>query len=240
MKKIFLVLLILAIAICTPLNGICASSEGDNQVSAIQNRVFHKSHELGFSFGYLPDDDFYEVFPIGIGYTYNFNENLAWEVAKGIYFLNQEKDLKGKLEEDFGVTPSEFYEPKYMIHSSFIIKPFYGKEAIWNQRIINHESYFLLGGGFVNYERQYSYGDPTTENALSINFGFGTRYFISKNLCFNLEIRDVMAFKEEKTENNVYLGVTVGYRFNLSPRKMERDKTVDKLKTYLKRNSEDE
>jgi outer membrane beta-barrel protein len=240
MKKIFLVLLILSTAICTPQNGVCESGEGDNQVSAIQNRVFHKSHELGISFGYLPDDDFYEVFPIGIGYTYSFNENLAWEVAKGTYFFNQEKELKGKLEEDFGVTPSEFSEPKYMIHSSFIIKPFYGKEAIWNQRIINLESYFLLGGGFVNYERQYSYGDPATENALSMNLGFGTRYFISENLCFNLEIRDLITFKEEKTENNIYLGFTVGYRFDLFPRETERDTTIDKLKNYIKKNNEDE
>jgi len=240
MKKIITALLILSIIICNPKRAASDENEGGDPVYAIQNRIFHKNHELGVSFGYLPDDDFYEVFPFGISYTYHFNENLAWEVAKGCYFINQEKDIKGKLEENFGVTPSEFSEPKYMMHSSLVIKPFYGKEAIWNKGIINNESYLLAGGGFVNYERKYSYGDPTTENALSATLGFGTKYFISKNLCLNLEVRDLITFKEEKTENNVYLGITVGYRFNLSPEKTERDAAVDKVKTYLKKKNENE
>jgi outer membrane beta-barrel protein len=234
MKKRVIMCALMLIVFCNPNRGICKDNDPKDPVSAIQKRVFYKSHELGLPVGYIPDDDFYEVYPIGVSYTYNFNENWAWEVARGVYFLNQEKELKGKLETQFGVTPSAFSEPKYMIHSSLILKPFYGKEAIWNKGIINNESYFLLGGGVVNYERQYSFGEASTENALSINLGYGSKYFITDTLCLNLEIRDMITFKDDKTENNIFVGFTVGFRFNLSPRKTDRDETIDKIKTYLK------
>jgi hypothetical protein len=87
----------------------------------------------------------------------------------------------------------------------------------------------------VNYERQYSYGEPGNENALSINLGFGTRYFLSKGMCLNFEVRDFIRFKEEKTENDIFLGMTLGFRFNLSPREVDRDQTIKKLKDYLNR-----
>jgi len=240
MKKRVTIFALILMAVFNPIWGICEDNDPKDPVSAIQKRIFHKSHELGLIAGYIPDDDFYEVLPVGVSYTYNFNENWAWEVARGVYFVNQEKDLKGKLEVEFGVTPSEFSEPKYMIHSSIMMKPFYGKESIWNKGIINKESYFLIGGGIVNYERQFSYGDPSTENAISINLGYGSRYFITDTLSLNIEIRDLITFKEEETVNNIFIGCTVGFRFNLSPRETEKDQTVDMMKTYLKKNDENE
>ena len=235
MRKAFLSSLIIVFLFCGVKVGVGAEPNDEGHVYAIQDRVFHRYHEIGLSLGYIPDDDFYEVYPVGASYTYNFDDYLGWEVFRAEWMLSQEKDLKGELESGFGATPSEFSEPKYMFHSSLILKPFYGKAAVWNQNIVNHESYFILGGGMINYERQYSYGEPGNENALSINLGFGTRYFLSKGLCLNFEIRDLIRFKEEKTENNIFLGMTLGFRFNLSPRKVDTDQTIKKLKDYLNR-----
>jgi outer membrane beta-barrel protein len=233
MRKAFLLILIIMFLFCGIKVGFGAESNDDGHVYAIQERVFHRYHEIGLSLGYIPDDDFYNVYPVGVDYTFNFDDYLAWEVLRAEMMLTQEKDLKGKLESSFGVTPSEFSEPKYMIHTSLVLKPFYGKEAVWNRSIVNHESYFFLGGGMINYERQFSYGEPADEDALSINLGFGTRYFLSKSLCVNFEIRDLISFREEKTDNNIFLGISLGFRFNLSPRKADRDQTLDKLKDYL-------
>ena len=88
-----------------------------------------------------------------------------------------DKDLKSDLEEVFGVTPSEFAEPTFMIHSHLLFKPFYGKNAVMNKGVINHETYFFIGGGFVNYEWQYPEGSPLnadspSETVLSASFGF--------------------------------------------------------------------
>jgi outer membrane beta-barrel protein len=233
MNKKLIICLAFLLTIILP--GICRSQEkgGEEKVFAVQERVFHRSHELSFCFGFIPDDDYFNTFPVGIGYTYHYSDFLAWEVVRGQYLVTQEKKLKKTLEDDYGVTPSEFLEPKYMVHSNIMIKPFYGKESIWNRGIINQESYFLIGGGVVSYEKKYSYGGTGTEIAPSLCLGYGVKYFLSKSICMNLEIRDLVNFKSGDTENNVDLGMSVSYRFNLSPRKTEQDETADKLKKYL-------
>jgi outer membrane beta-barrel protein len=233
MNKKYFIFLAFLMSVFFP--GACFTQDkgGEEKVFAVQERIFHRDHELSFCFGYIPDDDFYSVFPVGIGYTYHFNDFLAWEVARGQYLVTQEKHLKKTLEGDYGVTPSEFLEPQYMVHSNLMIKPFYGKESIWNRSIINQESYFLLGGGIVNYKKRYSFGTSGSETAPSLCFGYGVKYFLSKSLAMNLELRDLVNFKKEKTENNVDLGMSLSYRFNLSPRKTEQDETVDKLKQLL-------
>lgn len=208
-------------------------SNDDEKVFAIQERVFHRYHEIGLNIGYIPDEDFYNAYPIGLGYTYHFNHYLAWEVARGQFMLTQEKDIKGTLEKDFGVTPEVFLEPKYMIHSNIIIKPLYGKEAFWNKGILNHESYLIIGGGIINYEKKYSNGETDAETDPSVCLGAGTRYFLGRNLCLNLEIRDLINMKKDNTENNVYFGLGFSFQFNLLPRKSEQDETVDRLKGYL-------
>jgi outer membrane beta-barrel protein len=214
--------------------GFCGNFDTGEHVKAIQERIFHRHHEIGLNVGYIPDDDFYYAFPVGLGYTYNFNDHFSWEVVRAQLALNTEKSLKDDLEENFGVTPQEFDEPKYFIHSHLVFKPSYGKDAVWNRSVVNHETYLFLGGGMVNYERDYSYGSSDSENAPSVSFGIGRKYFLNQNLCLNLEVRDTVTFKDGETENNIWFGVSLGFRFNLSPRKMEQDSTIQLLDHYLR------
>jgi outer membrane beta-barrel protein len=214
--------------------GLCESPAAGEHVKAIQERIFHRHHEIGLNVGYIPDDDFYYAFPVGLGYTYNFNDHFSWEVVRAQLALNTEKGLKDDLEENFGVTPQAFDEPKYFIHSHLVFKPSYGKDAVWNRSVVNHETYLFLGGGMVNYERDYSYGSSDSENAPSVSFGIGRKYFLNQNLCLNLEVRDTVTFKDDETENNIWFGVSLGFRFNLSPRKMEQDSTIQLLDHYLR------
>lgn len=232
------ILILFAVLISSP--GLCQDIKDEEKVFAIQERVFHRYHEITLSFGYIPDDDFFNAYPVGIGYTYHFNGYLAWEVARGQFMFTREKDIKGKLEKEFGVTPEVFLEPKYMVHSNIIIKPLYGKEALWNKGIINHESYLILGGGIINYEKKYSNGEKDAESDPSISVGAGTRYFLNKNLCMTFEIRDLINMKKDNTENNVYFGLGLSFQFNLFPPKSEQDETVDKLKGYLEKKENNE
>jgi outer membrane beta-barrel protein len=225
------ILIVFLFMISSPLSA--KDSKDDEKVFAVQERVFDRHHEIGLSLGYIPDDNFFNAYPVGIGYTYHFNPYLAWEVVRAQYMYTQEKDIKKKLEKDFGVTPEVFLQPKYMVHSNIIIKPLYGKEALWNKGIINHESYLIFGGGMINYEKKYSDGTKDSESDPSICVGAGTRYFINRNLCTTLEIRDFINMKKDKTENNVYFGIGLSFQFNIFPDKSPQDETVGKLKGYL-------
>jgi len=222
--------------------GIASSEEndGNEHVYAIQSRIFDRHHELGLILGYIPDDDFYKAYPVGLSYIFHFNENFAWEVIRGQLVINNERDLKTNLENNFGVTPESFDNIKYLAHTHFIFKPTYGKDAVLNRRIINHEGYLFLGGGIVGYERKFSNGNLTTESAPSISLGVGRKYFLSKSLSMNLELRDLFNLKEEGSENNILLSLTIAFRFDLSPRKTAMDSTIERLNYYLKNEDDNE
>ena len=231
-KKVIIGVVLIIIALSGQ-SGWCDTPQGEEQVYAVQNRVFHRNHELDFNIGYIADDDFFHVYPIGIGYTYHFDDHISWEVARAQYMFNSEKDLKDTLRDEFNVQPERFPEQQYMLHTHFVYKPLYGKHAVMNRRIINNEIYFFAGPGIVHYEWEYSTGESTSEDALSISIGAGLRYFFSQKWCLNIEIRDLINFREEETENNIYFGAGIGYRFNMAPRKVEEDPTMKKLKRIL-------
>ena len=213
--------------------GWCEDQDDEEKVYAVQNKVFHRYHEIDILTGYGADDDFFHLYPIGGGYTYHLNEHFSWEAVRAQYFLTQDKDLKNTLAQEFDVQPQSFPEPKYMIHSHITFKPLYGKDAVLNRGVINHEIYFFGGGGLVHNEWQYSTGEKKTENAFSVSLGAGMRYFLSERFCINFEIRDLVHFRENDTENNVMFGFSFGYRFNLGPRKVEEDQTMKRLKRIL-------
>jgi outer membrane beta-barrel protein len=154
--------------------------------------------------------------------------------------FTSEKDILKDLKSEFGRQFKEHREPKYMVHSHLVFKPFYGKSAIWNRGIVNHETYFFLGGGIVNYEWIYPEDDPRslstdTENATSISFGVGQKYFLSQNWCINFEIRDMVNMFEDKNENRLYFGIGIGWRFNLLARKADKNEDLERLNEYLKK-----
>ena len=233
MRKRVVIGLVLAIVMVSGHVGWCDTPGGEEKVYAVQNRVFHRNHEIDLSAGYIADDDFFHVYPLGIGYTFHFNDHLAWEVARAEYMFNVDKDLKETLQQEFNVQPERFAEQKYMYHTHFVYSPLYGKHAYMNQGIINNEIYFFAGPGIVHYEWDYSTGESKTEDALSLSFGVGLKYFWSEKICLNFEVRDLWNFRESDTENNFYFGLGVGYRFNMAPRKVEEDPTVKKLNRIL-------
>ena len=234
MKKLVIVILNLAMICSFSASAICQDSDQQEKVHAIQERIYQKSHEFGIAAGYIPDDNYFESFPAGAYYMFTFNQHFAWEVARAQWIFTTDKDLKNDLENEFGVRPSEFSEPKYSIYSHAVFTPFYGKDAVLNRGIVNRETYFLLGGGIVNYDNKQSFENSSSETAPSLSFGVGQKFFIKENYALNLELRNITNFREDETEWRVYLGASFGFRFDLSPRKEKKDPKLDKLKQYLK------
>jgi outer membrane beta-barrel protein len=207
-------------------------------VSVIQERIYDRTHELGFHMGYIPDDDFYEEYPLGVSYTYHFNKNVAWEVGRLQYFLTRKKDLKDTLSE-YDLAAVSFDKPTFMLHSSFILKPTYGKDAVWDKNIVNHEGFFSFGAGIAQFEREYPVdAESSTETVLSASFGAGRRYFVSKKTALIAEIKTYTQFKDSGTETNVYLGLGLAYRFNFSNRNSKVREKTDSVYRYL--NDEEE
>ena len=215
-------------------SGWCDKQKTDEQVFAVQNRVFHKNHEIDLSLGYIADDEFFMVYPVSVGYTYHFNEYLSWEVGRLQYFYNKDRGLQQTLKDPpFNAQAEFFIEPKYMLNTHLMFRPLYGKSAVMNKGVVNHETYLFAGPGITGYERNYSTGETETEDVFNLSFGAGFKYFLSERWCLNVEIRDIISFRDDETENNVYFGVGIGWRFNLAPRKVQEDPTMKKLDKIL-------
>jgi outer membrane beta-barrel protein len=245
MKK-YLVIIALSVLFIFPVRNASGEDKKEEaKVYAVQNRIFHRDHEIKFDLGYIANESFFHPFPVGFGYIFNLNENYGWEVARAQYIIAPENDLKSKLETQFGVTPSEFAKPTFMIHSHLLYKPFYGKNAVLNKGVINHETYLFAGGGVVNYEWKYPEGSPRNDGSKgemvpSASFGVGSKYFLNEKFCLNFEIRDIMNFWSDGMENRIYVGVGLGFRFNLKPRKVKKDETFEKLNRYLEKDKDND
>ncbi len=174
-------------------------TDREEQVFAVQNRIFHRDHEIDLSLGYIADDDFNHVYPISVGYLYHFNEHFSWEVGRFSYLFNEAKKLRRDLQDDFGVQPERFPEQQYMFHTHLVFKPLYGKSAVLNRKVVNHEVYVFAGAGLVHYEWEYSTGEKEGEDAYSISLGVGMKYFLNQRYCLNFELRDLVNIRENET-----------------------------------------
>jgi len=202
-------------------------------VTVVQERIYDRTHEIAFNMGYVPDDDFYEEYPLSLSYTYHFNKNIAWEVGRFQYFLTRKKDLKDTLS-GYDLAAVSFDKPLYMLHTSFVLKPTYGKDAVWDKNIINHEGFFSFGAGIAQYQREYPVDTETsTETVLSLTLGAGRRYFVSKKFALITEIKTYTQFKDSTTETNIYMGLGIAYRFNFSNRNSSVREKTDSVYRYL-------
>ncbi|MCP4491432.1 MAG: outer membrane beta-barrel domain-containing protein [Gammaproteobacteria bacterium] len=207
--------------------------EGES-VYVIQNKLFHKEHELGFNVGYIPDDDFREVYPVGGNYVYHFSETSAWEVIRLDLVVDSEKSITDTLETEFDVTPEQFDRMIFQLHTSYIIKPSYGKDAIFNNSIINHESYISAGFGITGFEVEKSFGEDENDIFPSASIAYGRRYFIDEDFSLKLEIRNNLIFKDNEVPNNIYLGVSLSYQFNIGKEENRNKKNKKSVYDYLR------
>ncbi len=203
------------------------------KVSVIQERIFDRKHEINLGSGYIPDDDYYDSYSAAVSYSYHFSKFFSWEVIKGQYFYNEEKEIKNQLEDEFQVTPETFDHLAYMVHSSLVLKPTYGKDALFDSVIINHESYYLLGVGLAKYQRDYSFDESSEETALSVTVGAGRRFFLSQNIAITFDLKSYTNFKEQDTETNIYMGMGISFRFNISDHDSQVREKTESVYGYL-------
>ena len=213
------------------------ASEHDGQkkkdsIYVIQEKIFHRYHDIGIYLSYIPDDTFYDSYGIGANYVFHFNDTFSWEVFRASWINNQLKSIKEDIESSSKLTPIHYDEPKYLFHSQFWFRPFYGKSAVLNKKIIFHETGLFAGLGMIGYDRKRSFGSDSNDTALSLSFGLGTTFFLNSFSGLSFQIRDMMHFKSNKTENRISLEIGYSYRFNLKPR--EKKESNQNIKTFNK------
>lgn len=217
----------------TALSTITLAS-GQEDISAVQERIYDRHHEISVSGGITPNTAFFVNYPISVSYTYHLNEWLGWELVRGSYYLNKSRALTQSLIDDYKVEPGEFDFPVYSLQSALVIKPTYGKDSWFNKGVIHHQTYFTFGGGVTGYQKEFTYGDPVGDLAVSARAGVARKYFISQNLAVSLELENHFAFKKDETEHYLQLNAGIDIRFNLTEDNKDTQ-SFDSLYKFLER-----
>jgi len=151
---------------------------------AVQSRLFRLGGELDVAAGFLPINAFNKGLTIGGAFTYHFSNTWAWEVINGNYVYKQlDTGLKTELLDNFNVQPTKIAAVELMLSSSVVLKPFYGKLAVFNRRVIHAEVSIPLGFTYARYTnpQSYPYGP---------NLGVIFRVFMGPHTSLRIDVRD--------------------------------------------------
>jgi outer membrane beta-barrel protein len=207
MRKVFPLLAFLAVA-SAPFDAAVASDlEEGGKLYAVQNRKHLVSHEFGVAFGFVPLDAFYKGITASFAYTYHFNDMFAWEIVNGSYSFNLDTGLRGDLETNFGVQPTEFPELQILGSTNFVLKPLYGKFALFNSTLMYAELFMIAGPAVAQYENAGIF--------VGFNVGGGARLYLTKYFSVRFETRQFGLIDVSSPEFKSELHLQVGLGLNI-------------------------
>lgn len=193
---------------------ILRAQEQKKGLYSVEERNLLGSHEISAALGGLPLDAFTKGISLKGTYTYHFSHLLGWELVGGFWSFNYENDLRQRLKDDFNVQPTDMGALKWVIDSSLVVRPLYGKVAVLNDKIFNSELFFTFGYALGGYTAAYPSG---------VNAGVGLRIFINRYFSTRLDIRDYVFFPEiSNPENNLSVSLGLSITFGISDEASEQ------------------
>lgn len=176
----------------------------------LQNRKYVLLHEISLLGGGLPVDPYYKGITGTLGYTLHFSDALAWEVVQFTYSFNVDTKLKKNLVNTslaLGNVPPEFPEIEWIAASHLVLKPLYGKQALFNTEVMHLEVYLQAGPAFLRR------GQAAESLAFGFDAGFGIRVWATKWISIRADVMELVYFLEAKPEQTLRLHL--GAAFNL-------------------------
>ena len=193
--------------LCAPVPA--AADDRADQVPAtfaIQNRQYVIRHELHVAVGVLPINAFTKGVTVGGGYTFHFNNVLAWEIAQFNYSLSVDTSLKKDLLENFQVAPTRLDALDLFASSAVVFKPFYGKLALLNRTVVHLELFFVLGPAVGKYAKEK---DPS----VGFTAGAGLRFHVARHFSLRLDVRDDWFSKAASLANELHVSLSGALTF---------------------------
>ncbi len=179
-------LVIAALVAAAPAMAQYDDEEGGGTAVVIQNRKFKMAHEFTLEGGTLPLDAFVKGLTLSGRYTLHFDDFHAWEIAAGTYSFNLDTGLKDQLINNFGVQAEALPVLLFVADSNYVMKPFYGKLALFNRTLLYAEL-FLVGGATVTYWSDGSFRPGP-------DVGAGVRFFVTEWFSLRTDIRHAVVF----------------------------------------------
>lgn len=184
-------------------------------VEVIQNRKYDLFHEVALLGGGLPVDPYYKGVTGSAGYTLHFAQSVAWEIIQFTYSFNFDTDLKKQIVAISSVSGNgtpQFPEIQWIAATHLVLKPLYGKEALFNTKVEHLEVYLQAGPALVNRK------EATTPLSFGVDAGFGLRLWLTRVISFRLDFGELVYFAKEGANQvtRQALHLHAGFAFNLT------------------------
>ena len=172
---------------------------------AVQSRLFRLGGELRVEAGFLPINAFNKGLTLGGSFTYHISNSWAWEIIRGAWVYKQlDTGLKKELLENFDVQPTDISALDFILSSDLVLKPFYGKLAVFNRRVIHLELSVPVGVAMGRYRNPQTY-------MFGPNLGLIFRVFVSPHISFCLDVRDHVFLHDSTTRNEVQVSLGLAF-----------------------------
>lgn len=172
----------------------------ERDLKVIQKRVYEKAnrHEIGILLGMIPNDSFFNYFPVGLRYDYFFLESVALEVA-GAYVPSSSSSLRKDLLEFSGGAIQGVQLPErvqWYAGLNVYWAPVHGKVSLFTTKLTSFDIGLLVGLGILGSQKEQdgkwvtrkSYGDAVPFNLMA-NLGLGFHLFLTDYLALRLDYR---------------------------------------------------
>ena len=88
-----------------------------------------------------------------------------------------------------------------------MVKPLYGKEALFNTKVVHLEAYGRFGPTFVHRS------GTNDSFAFGVDFGFGLRFWLQDWVALRFDLAELVYFLNKKPQE--CLRLNAGFAFNL-------------------------
>ena len=202
----------------------------DHEVQIVQDLLWEKAGtvEVGLHTGLLPADAFTVGLSAGLSAAYHLSEGLAVEVAA--HGIRSSASQEAETLAEFSNIQVDSFSPTAIVQANLQWSPIYAKLNLMGQAVVHYDIYFSGGAGAFLAERTLVAGAETADgetpipdrnNAASINFGTGQRFFfdmVGRSGVLRLEARDHLYRVDNPdgsawTKHNLHLTCGVGVLF---------------------------
>ncbi len=196
----------------------------ERDIRVIEKRAFEKDgrHEFSLLAGIIPNDPFFNYYPVGLRYDYYFLESLAVEVA-GAYAFHPESNLRSFITSTFkargilGVRLPQRVE--WYAGANVYWAPIYGKLTIFTSKISSFDLGFILGAAAIgsHVEEGGVFKRKSSPDVAGVA-GLGFHFYLTDLLALRADYRHYV-FKANDGGARFLAEITLGFAvFTAAPK----------------------
>jgi outer membrane beta-barrel protein len=187
------------------------SQEPEMAHRVVQRRKYVLDHELDILIGAFASDPFFKGVTGTLGYTLHINEFLGWEVLTATFSYNMDTDFKQAVLATAltaGKPTPTIPEVTGFAGTHFVLKPFYGKQAVRDLALVHLEIFLLLGPAIVLVD---NVGD--TGFAGGGDWAFGFRVWVNELMSVRAQLGQLIYYFDGSMRDEFHFAA--GLSFNL-------------------------